>query len=141
MQVVSASGRVMPGRGAAKGDTRRGERGFCALKSLLWLAIMGSFIYVCIQAAPAFVNEYQFQDAMQTLARYASVNRQTADDIRLALLKEAFRDNIPLRPEDIRVTSNSGNVRIEAVYGVTVDLRVYKWTLNFHPSAANNSLT
>jgi len=101
---------------------------------------MGSFIFVCIKAAPVFINEYQFQDTMQTMARFASVNRQSPEDIRAALLKEAAKNDIPLRAEDIRVTNNNGNVRIEAAYSVTVDLRVYQWTLNFHPTASNNAL-
>lgn len=141
MRKVNAPGPHGARRDAGGVRLCSGERGFCAFRSLLWLAIMGCFIYVCVQAGPAFVNEYQFQDAIQTMARFASVNRQSADELRVSVQREAAKDGILLRPEDIRVTASAGNVRIEAAYSVTVDLRVYRWTINFHPTAANNSLT
>jgi hypothetical protein len=152
MREVDQPGRYQPGldgrvagfmhKPAAYNDkrARSGERGACGLKSLMWIAIMGSFIYVCIQAGPYFVHEYEFTDALQTMARFASVNRQTPDDIRAATLKEAFKDEIPLKPQDIKVTANSGNVKIEAAYSVTVNLQIYQWQINFNPSATNNAL-
>ena len=78
---------------------------------------------------------------MQTMARFASVNRQTPDELRVSDEREAAKDGILLRPEDIKISANAGVVRIEAAYSITVDLRVYRWTINFHPTAANNSLT
>jgi hypothetical protein len=38
------------------------------------------------------------------------------------------------------VVSTSGNVHINVDYSVTVDLKVYQWTLNFHPAVSNASL-
>ena len=77
---------------------------------------------------------------MKTTARFASVNRQSAEEVREAVLKEAARADVPIRCEDIRVSVGGGNVSIEANYSVTVDLQLYQWTLNFHPTASNNSL-
>ncbi len=37
-------------------------------------------------------------------------------------------------------TNENGNVQIEAAYSVTVDLGVYQWTLNFHPTVRNDAL-
>lgn len=87
------------------------------------------------------VNEYQFQDGIQTLARFATVNRQTPEQIRAAVLKEAQKDDVPVAAEDIKVDAVNGNIKIRADYSVTVDLKVYQWTLNFHPAASNDSLT
>jgi hypothetical protein len=119
---------------------RREQRGSGRLKAIVYLAILGSFVFVCVKVVPILVNEYQFEDSMKTAARFASVNRAVPDDIRKTLIQEAAKDNVPIKPEDIQVTAESGNVRIEANYSVTVDLRVYQWTLNFHPSANNNAL-
>src|SRR6185437_10944359 len=109
-------------------------------KLIIWLAILGSMVYVGSQVIPILVNEYQFQDAMQTTARFASVSRQTPDDIRVSVMKQAANQDIPLTPKDIQVKAESGNIQISADYSVTVDLHVYQWTLNFHPSARNNAL-
>jgi predicted membrane protein len=117
-----------------------GQRGEGKLKAIIWLAILASMLYVGIMVVPLLVNEYEFQDAMTSTARFASANRQTADDIRASLVKEAKSEDIPIKPEDIKVEAQAGNVHISAPYSVTVDLHIYQWTLNFNPSASNNAL-
>lgn len=125
------------GNGRTRGT---GERGAGYFKSVVWLAILACLVYVGIKTVPVLFREYEFQDAMQTAARYGSVNVQTADDIRDALLKQAQDMNLPVKAEDIHVTKETGNVSISAAYSVTVDLGVYQWTFNFHPSAQNSAL-
>jgi hypothetical protein len=93
------------------------------------------------KVVPALVNEFEFQDGIQTIARYASATRQTQEQIRAAVLKEAQKDDVPAAAEDIKVEAVSGNVRIHVEYSVIVDLTVYQWTLNFHPAVSNDSLT
>jgi len=97
-------------------------------------------VYVGVKVIPVLINEYEFQDAMQSAARLATVNRSTPETLRAAVLKEAQNDDIPVSAEDIHVKGEGGRVEIEADYSVTVDLQVYQWTLNFHPSASNNPL-
>ena len=116
------------------------ERGAGRLKAIFWLAILGTFVYVCIKVVPILYNEYQFQDAMQSTARFATINRQSPDEIRKSLVQEAQAKEIPVKPEDIHVTAEAGNVKISADYTIIVDLQVYQLTLNLHPSASNNAL-
>jgi hypothetical protein len=86
------------------------------------------------------IDEYEFQDGIQTIARMATVNRPDSEKIRQAVLKEAEKDELPIRAEDIQVESAGGNVHISVNYSVTVDLKVYQWTVNFNPTATNNAL-
>jgi len=123
-----------------RGSAPTAERGAGGLKAIVWLAVLAAMVYAGVKVVPILVNEFEFQDAMQTTARFASVNRQTPEDIRGALIKEAAKDDIQLKPDDIQVANEAGNVRISAAYSVTVDLQVYQLTLNFHPSARNNAL-
>lgn len=102
--------------------------------------ILVGVIYAAVIVLPVLINEYQFQDSLQDIARFASVNRKTSEQIRQAVLDEAQKNDLPVQAEDIKVESNSGNVRINVDYSVTVDLKVYQWTLNFHPAANNASL-
>jgi len=117
-----------------------GQHGGGRLKMILWLAILGSGVYTGIKVIPVLVNNFQFQDAIQSTARLATVNRQSNDDVRAAVIKEAKEQEIPIQPSDIHVKGDNGNVEISADYSVTVDLGVYRWTLNFHPTAKNNAL-
>jgi hypothetical protein len=116
------------------------ERGSGTLKAIVWTLILAAMVYVGIKVLPILVSEYQFQDSIQNIARFASVNRQDAGKIQKAVVDEAERDNLPVRAEDIKVEGSNGNVRISVDFGVTVDLTVYQWTLNFHPTATNNAL-
>jgi hypothetical protein len=138
----------MPGRGADPGKASqpalelRNQRGSANLKSVIWLLILVACVYAGIKVVPVLVTEYQFQDFMQSTARFASVNRNTtAADISKSVLDEATKQAIPLKPEDVHVTAESGLVNISADYTVIVDLSVYQLTLNFHPSAGNKPLT
>jgi hypothetical protein len=119
---------------------RNGERGAGYLKPILWTLILVSFVYVTFKVVPILISEYQFQDGLQTVARFASVNRQPPDKVRDAVMKEAASDDVPIQPDDIKIEGTAGNVRISVDYSVTVDLSVYQWTLNFHPSVSNSAL-
>ena len=116
------------------------QRGASRLKLVLFLGLAVAVIYVGVKVIPILVNNMQFQDAIETTARFASVNRQSVDDIRAAVLKEAENEDIPIAANDIHVKGDSGTVEIAADYSVTINLVVYQWTLNFHPYARNNRL-
>jgi len=89
---------------------------------------------------PVLINEYEFQDSFKSIARFASVNRKTNEQVKQAVLEEAQKEDLPVQAEDIKVQGNAGNVHIDVDYSVTVDLKVYQLTLNFHPAASNASL-
>jgi cell division protein FtsL len=128
------------GKNATGCPTRNRQRGAGRIKAIIWTLILASFIYVSVKVVPILFNEYQFQDGIQTIARYASANRQSLEQINQAVLKEAEKDDLPIGANDIKVEAASGNVHISADYSVTVDLKVYQWTLNFHPAVVNNAL-
>ena len=119
---------------------RNRQAGSSNVKSLIWLGILILFIYGCVQVVPLYFADYEFQDSMQSTARFASVNRQTPDQIRHAILKEADRLEVPVKLQDIKVTDHNGRIDITAEYSITVDFHVYQWTLNFHPTASNTQL-
>lgn len=102
--------------------------------------ILVAFIYTAAMVIPVLINEYQFQDNLQNIARFASVNRKTNEQIRKEVLDEAQKEDLPVQVDDIKVEGSAGNVRISVDYSVTVDLKFYQWTLNFHPAAYNASL-
>ena len=108
-----------------------------SLKAIVWTMILVAFIYAAVMVLPVLINEYEFQDSLQNIARFASVNRKSNEQIKKAVLEEAQKEDLPIQAEDIKVEGNAGNVHINVDYSVTVDLKVYQWTLNFHPAASN----
>jgi predicted membrane protein len=129
---------VVPGRDAAA--KRNGERGAGNLKAIIWTMILVAFIYAAVMILPVLINEYEFQDSLQNIARFATVNRRSNDQVKQAVLEEAQKEDLPVEADDIKVEGSGGNVHINVDYSVTVDLKVYQWTLNFHPNASNASL-
>jgi hypothetical protein len=120
---------------------RNGEQGSSHLKAILWILALVAFIYVTVKITPPLINDFEFQDGVQTIARFATATRQAPEQIRAAILKEAEKDDVPIDAKDIKVQAVNGNVKIKVDYSVTVDLTVYQWTLNFHPNVSNDSLT
>ena len=119
---------------------RSRERGAGSLKAIVWTVILVAFVYAAVMLIPVLINEYEFQDSLQNIARYASVNRKNNEQIKQAVLEEAQKEDLPIQAADIKVEGSAGNVHINVDYSVTVDLKVYQWTLNFHPDATNLSL-
>jgi hypothetical protein len=125
---------------ATRAPGRNPEQGGANLKAIIWTMILAAFVYVAAMTLPVLVNEYEFQDSIQDIARFASVNRKNNDQIKQAVLAVAEKQDLPVQAEDVKVDGRGGNVHINVEYSVTIDLKVYQWTLNFHPSANNASL-
>jgi hypothetical protein len=68
------------------------------------------------------------------------VGHKTSAEIQKAVLEEAQKEDLPIQAEDIQVAGAGGNVHINVSYSVTVDLKVYQLTLNFHPAASNSAI-
>jgi hypothetical protein len=117
------------------------ERGGARIKTLIWLVIFVAFMYVSIEVVPVLFAEYEFQDDIQTTARYVPYNRATMDDVKASVLKSAQSHDLPVTAADITVVPHGYGAQIDVAYSVTVNLLVYQWTFNFHPSATSNTLT
>jgi len=126
--------------GGMAADGRNGQRGAGHLKAIVWTSILLAFIYVAAMAVPALINEYSFKDSLDQIARYASINHRSSEQTQKAVLDEAQKEDLPVQLEDIKVSGAAGNVHINVDYSVVIDLKVYQWTLNFHPEASNSAL-
>ena len=119
---------------------RNSERGAAHFKAIFWTLVLAALIYVGVKLTPVYINEYQFQDGIENIARFASVNHTSSDAIKKSVIQEAQKEELPVTMDDIKVQGGGSNVGINVDYSVTVDLTLFQWTLNFHPSAANKGL-
>jgi cell division protein FtsL len=119
---------------------RRGQRGEGRAKAILFTVIFVAAIYAAFKIVPAYVSEYQLNDKMQEVARFAVVNRYTPEQIRENIFKEIEDLDIPAKREDIKVTATTEVVKISLEYTVPVNLLVYNTELHFSPSSENKSL-
>jgi predicted membrane protein len=112
------------------------------LRLLFGLSVLVSAVYVGWKVLPIYINNYQFEEAIDDSARAGAMSSQkTEDDIRQLLFREAQDLRIPIRPEDIQVQRESGEMKIWVDYTVHVELPVYPLDLNFHPASNRKALT
>jgi hypothetical protein len=119
---------------------RSRERGRSKLNTVLTLLIVGFLIFSGVKIVPAYFANYQLQDSMQTETRFAIANHKGEEDIREDIWKKVQELEIPVKRENIKVSSEQRSVAISLDYVIPVDLRVYQFILEFHPHADNHTL-
>ncbi len=118
------------------------ERGGSKRNLIITLLIVGSMVFAGIKIIPVYVDNYQFQDAIESESKFALAGypKKSVDDIRDDVWKKAQDLSIPAQREDIQVNVTNGSVSISLDYSVPIDLAVYQLTLQFHPHADNHSI-
>lgn len=133
----------MSGLANVRGTSKRfAERGGSKLNFLLTIAILGALVFVGVKIVPAYVNNYEFQDSINSESRFALAGypKKSVDDIRDDVFKKAQELGIPAKEDDIQVTVDNSDVDIALDYTVPINLAVYQFTLQFHPHADNHSI-
>lgn len=127
---------------AEPSDRRLRQKGSAKVKFLLVSAILASAVYAAIQMIPPYFANYQFQDAIESESRFALTGypKRSQDDIQNEVFKKAQELGIPVKPDDIKVDMTTGTVAISTDYSVPIDLKVYQFSLQFHPHADNHSI-
>ena len=123
-------------------SNQNGERGGSKLSLLLTIVIVGALGFTAVKIVPVYVEAYQFQDSIEAESRFALTGypKKSVDDIRDDVYKKAQELDIPAKREDIHVNVTNGSVEIGTDYSVPIDLKVYQYTLQFHPHADNHSI-
>jgi hypothetical protein len=110
------------------------------------LFILAAAVYIGIKVVPYYVNNYEFQDALESEARFALANRKSVDDIVTDVYKKVRELDIPVDKKGIRVhypapeAGVASIVEIDVDYSVNVEFPGYTLQLNFHPHADNHSI-
>ncbi len=112
------------------------------IKALFGILVIVCGIYLGWQALPPYFYNYQFKDDLTEEARFASVNNRGEEAIRNDVMKRAAHYGLPIKPEQITVTSDAGDVGISVNYNVVINLVGGRtWTMNFNPATESKSLT
>ncbi|MBZ5701594.1 MAG: DUF4845 domain-containing protein [Acidobacteriia bacterium] len=128
-----------PGRASARKSSS--QRGGGRLKAVIWTVLLVTGAYTGFKVIPIYINEYQLQDKMQEVARFATVGHKTDDELREAVWQEIQDLGIPARKENIKIENTGRYAKISVDYTVPLDLIFYHGELHFSPSSENKSLT
>ncbi len=116
------------------------ERGEGKAKAIIVTLILAFLVYTAVKVVPPYVSEYELSDKIQETARFASVNRNSEEQIRKTVMSTIEELQIPATQDDVKVTAAGGRVSITVDYKVPIDLVVYKFELHFTPSTANKDI-
>ena len=123
-----------------KGELRA-QRGAGKIKALMVTAILIFGVYAGFKLVPPYSAEYQLNDKIQEIARFAVVEHKSEEQIRDTVFKTVQDLEIPATRENIKVNASTSKVAIVVDYTVPVDLLFYHVDLHFTPSSENKSLT
>jgi hypothetical protein len=115
-----------------------------SLKMAFGLAVMAAMVIVGVKVVPVYFNNYEFEDAVKNEALQATYSSRTEDDIRDTVIKRAKDYDIALTPKQVKVSrtgqNGNGNLSIDVVYTMDINLPGYSTTVEFHPSSSNKGV-
>lgn len=110
------------------------------LKALFGIAVFVSAFYMAFLLIPIYYNNYSFQDELDNQARQAAYSQMTAEQVQEILVKKAKELEIPIPPENIKVSKTGSDIVIETQYTVNVHTPVKDFELTFTPSSKNRRI-
>ncbi len=106
-------------------------RGGSALNTAIAVAVMAVVVITFLRVVPAYARAYEFRDSMRTQAKFAGIERKSEELIRKELHDKARSLDLPITPEQIRVSTIPGGIDVNCRFRLPVDLFLLNYTLNF----------
>lgn len=106
--------------------------------------LLGAFLLVIgsitgFRLIPAYIENTTIKNVFTIIAKDAEMQKASEQEIRNAFSKRASIDNITaIKPDDIEVAMNDGQLVLSANYSVTVKLAAnLSLVMDFKPSSGN----
>lgn len=107
------------------------------LKALIGIFLVVSFFYLAWKILPPYVQEYQFQQEIQSIARENMYSPLDENGIRQQVKRKITDFDLPINPESVVISKGGFDVTIGVNYTVHVDSAFHPFDLDFHPSTKN----
>ena len=107
------------------------------LKALIGGFIVVAFFYLAWKIMPPYIEEYQFQQELQSIARNNEYSPLDENGIRDQVKRKINDIGVPVNPESVAIIKAGTDVTIGANYTVHVDAVLYPFDLSFHPATKN----
>ncbi len=109
----------------------KSPRGGASVGSLLAMAILAFLVYEGIKFGPVLFAQYEFKDAIAEQAKFS--RGKNADSIKTELTRKAAQLGLPIATDQIAVTLQPTNTRIQVKYQLSVQWlpgKEYKWNVD-----------
>jgi len=107
------------------------------LKSLIGVLIVFAGFYLLWKILPPYIEEYQFQEEIQSISRNNEYSTVDENGIREQVKRKILDIGVPVNPESVVIQKGNGDVVIGVNYTVHVDAMLHPFDMDFHPAAKN----
>jgi acetyltransferase-like isoleucine patch superfamily enzyme len=107
------------------------------LKALIGVFVVVAFFYLAWKILPPYIEEYQFQQEIQSIARNNEYTPLDENGIRDQVKRQITEIGVPVSPENVVIQKNGTDVTIGTNYTVHIDAVLYPFDLTFHPATKN----
>lgn len=113
-----------------------------SLRVIVALGVIGVLVFLGVKLLPPYINNYELQDSIDNVARYATyAQAKTDDDVRKDVIAKAHEIGVELKEDQIAVSKDYQGCNIDINYTVRVDVPGHTFNLKFNPKAGNKLLT
>jgi|SRR5215472_8760017 len=110
------------------------------LKALIGIVIIAGAFYYAWNMIPPYFHNYQFQDDLDDIARVATYNVRTDDELKQAVISKAKAREIMLKEDQITITRIATGIGIRVRYRVHVDMLVHPTDIDFTADSKNMNI-
>src|SRR5579864_6347600 len=107
------------------------------LKALIGIFIVVAVFYLAWKIMPPYIEEYQFQQEIQSIARNNEYSPLDENGIRDQVKRKIAEIGVPVNPETVVIQKNGFDVTIGTNYSVHIDAIMVPFDLTFHPATKN----
>lgn len=108
-------------------------------KAIFGIFIVVAFFYLVWKVLPPYTAEYQFQQAIQDVARENEYSPLNETGIRDLVKKKITETGVPVDPESVYILKSGFDVTIGVNYTVHIDAVLFPFDLHFHPATKNGN--
>ncbi|MGZ4870879.1 MAG: DUF4845 domain-containing protein [Candidatus Angelobacter sp.] len=110
------------------------------LKGLIVLGFVVGCFYVAWNMIPPYFNNYQFQDALDDIARKNSYTTASDDEIKKMVVTKADSEDIKIKEDQVVVTRTRDGLGLTVKYRIHVDMVVHPVDLDFTANSINKRI-
>lgn len=107
------------------------------LKAIVGVVAVVWAFYLLWKVLPPYIQEYQFQQEIQSIARNNEYSPLDEKGIRDLVRRKISDIGVPVDPEAVVIQKAGTDVTIGVNYIVHIDAVVHPFDLDFHPSTKN----
>lgn len=108
-------------------------------KALFGIFVVVAFFYLAWKIMPPYVQQYQFQEELQSISRSNEYSPLDENGIRGQVKQKIAEIGVPVDPESVVIQKGNGDCIIAVNYTVHVDALVHPFDLEFHAATKNGS--